>query len=89
MIGSAQVDVRRSREFWFDDGNVVLIASNIGYRLHGGVLARHSPVFRDMLSFPQPDYSDESIDGCPVVHLTEEAEDLERILYILYDGGVE
>ena len=88
MPGNANANFRISNDFWFDDGNVILVASRIGYRLHGGILARHSPVFQDMLSFPQPEYSAEKADGCPVVQLTEDAEDLEIVLRILYDGGV-
>ncbi|KAF7370417.1 BTB domain-containing protein [Mycena sanguinolenta] len=52
-------------EIWFRDGSVVLQAQNTQFRVHFGVLARHSSVFSDMWELPQP--SDEStVDGCPV-----------------------
>ena len=89
MPENASINFKKSPDFWFDDGNVVLVASRVGYRLHGGILARHSPVFQDMLSFPQPEYSAEKAEGCPVVQLTEDANDLETVLRILYDGGIE
>lgn len=41
-------------EFWFIDGSVILLAHNVVFRVHKTFLARHSAVFRDMFSIPQP-----------------------------------
>ncbi|KAF7370405.1 BTB domain-containing protein [Mycena sanguinolenta] len=71
-------------EFWLRDGSVVLQAQNTQFRVHFSVLARHSPVFRDMEELPQPS-DGPSVDGCPVVCLPDESNDVEYLLKALYD----
>ncbi|KAJ7611820.1 hypothetical protein FB45DRAFT_1037458 [Roridomyces roridus] len=61
---------RRIPELWFEDGNIIIEAGNIQFRVHRGILAACSAVFKDMLSFPQP-VDAELVEGCPVVHLTD------------------
>ncbi|KAJ7611816.1 hypothetical protein FB45DRAFT_1009626 [Roridomyces roridus] len=60
----------RIPELWFEDGNIVIQAENSQFRVHRGILAACSAVFKDMLSFPQP-ADVELVEGCPVVHLTD------------------
>ncbi|KAF8216761.1 hypothetical protein K438DRAFT_1901415 [Mycena galopus ATCC 62051] len=68
---------------WFSDGNVVLQAANTQFRVHWGVLALHSTVFRDMQGLPQlPDQP--NIEGCPVVQLSDNPDDVEHLLQALY-----
>lgn len=77
-------------EFWFSDGNIVILAETMAFRLHQGVLSRHSEVFRDMFSFPQPEISETnapSLDGVPMVHVSDSAEDFVCLVNTLYDGG--
>lgn len=59
------------------------------------ILSRHSVFFRDMFSLPQPppaspssssSTQDEIIDGCPVVALQDNSDDLASLLVALYDG---
>lgn len=71
--------------WWFDDGNVVLIAEDTLFRVHRGILSHHSVVFRDMFLIPQPEEL-EKIDGCPVVHLSDGQRELGVLLSALYDG---
>ncbi|KAI1781649.1 hypothetical protein LXA43DRAFT_647545 [Ganoderma leucocontextum] len=75
----------KDKEFWFDDGTVILVARNIEFRVYEGLLGGLSPVFKDMFqadghavrnvrvgkvqSFP-----------CPVVHVSDSPEDLRRLL---------
>ncbi|KAF7789611.1 hypothetical protein EIP86_000557 [Pleurotus ostreatoroseus] len=87
-------DIESSKDFWFSDGNVVLIAEDllqkkdIAFRVHKGVLARHSAVFRDMFEVPQPNMNEiELHQGLPVVRVSEVAQEIACILEILYDGG--
>lgn len=86
---SSIVDIQRSPEFWFETGNFVLVASRkMAYRVHGDVLGRISKVFRDLLNtdgVPHPD-SEDTMDGCPVVHITDSPEDFSIFLTLLYDG---
>ena len=73
-------------EVWFDDGNIVLFAQDTAFRVHQGVLSKSSQIFATMFTIPQPPDGG-TIEGCPVVCLTDSSMDVERILSILYDGG--
>ncbi|KAF9527287.1 hypothetical protein CPB83DRAFT_793363 [Crepidotus variabilis] len=77
--------VRRSITFWFSDGSVVLQGEDTQFRVHKSMLALHSVVFRDTFQVSQPASGEESVEGCPVVHLTETAEDVEYMLSALYE----
>ena len=46
--------LKRDEEFWYEDGNIILTARRVEFRVFKGILANHSPVFRDMFSLPQP-----------------------------------
>jgi len=66
------------------DANVIIQSSDlINFRVHKSVLAMASPVFKDLFSLSQPSGS-ESIDGLPVVKLTEDAELLNCLFSMLY-----
>ncbi|KAF8158265.1 hypothetical protein B0H34DRAFT_859078 [Crassisporium funariophilum] len=76
-------------EPWFDDGNIMLITAEqpTAYRLHRGVLARHSEIFSDMLEIPQPLTSEtEFFDGCQVVCMYDMPSELSNLVKALYDG---
>ncbi|KAJ6541014.1 hypothetical protein DFH09DRAFT_1322875 [Mycena vulgaris] len=79
MDGLERVD-----SLWFPDGNIVICAHNVLFRVFRGILAARSPVFADMLAFPQPDDA-EVIDGCPVLHLDDSAADTMYFLKALFD----
>ncbi|KAK7025111.1 BTB domain-containing protein [Favolaschia claudopus] len=68
---------------WRSDGNVVLQAGNTQYRVHWSVLALHSPVFHDMHGLPQP-AEQATVEGCPVVELPDDPQDVEHLLTALY-----
>ncbi|KAL0959012.1 hypothetical protein HGRIS_014324 [Hohenbuehelia grisea] len=75
----------RSPEFWFYDGNVVLIAGSTAFKVHRGQLARHSDVFHGLFSIPQPQ-DEHSMDDCPCVQLHDQPSDVTCFLSALYDG---
>ena len=84
---------KRHSDFWFSDGSVVLLAHDTLFRVHKTFLSRHSLVFRDMFTLPQPSTSastivssEDEIDGCPVVDLHDSPNDVSSLLYALYDG---
>lgn len=77
-------DSRRT-DFWFKDGNVVVLAGNVAFKVHRGVLERHSDVFRDVLSIPQPP-EEGTFEGCHMVEIFDEPADLWCLLKALYDG---
>ncbi|PIL26302.1 hypothetical protein GSI_12058 [Ganoderma sinense ZZ0214-1] len=77
------LSLQRDKTFWYDDGTIVVVAGNIEFRIYRGLLARYSPVFFDMLSFPQPPtvaLSTNQTSDCPVVRLTDPPEDLRHVL---------
>ncbi|KAH9856090.1 hypothetical protein C2E23DRAFT_810040 [Lenzites betulinus] len=76
--------VKRHSDYWFDDGSIVVIAQDTGYKIHKSVLARHSEVFRDLFSLPQTS-ADDHLDGCPVVRITDASGDFSNLLRALYD----
>jgi hypothetical protein len=66
------------------DANLIIRSSDlVDFQVHKAVLALASPFFKDLLSLPQPSDS-ESIDGLPVVHLSEDSELLNSLVSILY-----
>ncbi|PPQ98086.1 hypothetical protein CVT26_003256 [Gymnopilus dilepis] len=72
-------------DFWFRDGNIVIIAGSAAFKVHRGQLERHSEVFSDLFSLPQPD-NPELVDGCPCVELQDSPSDVFYFLSALYDG---
>ncbi|KAG2351615.1 hypothetical protein BDR07DRAFT_1583041 [Suillus spraguei] len=64
---------------------VVLIADSAAFKVHHGQLERHSEVFRDLFSVPQP-VDQNLVDGCPSVELHDRPTDLYHLLIALYDG---
>ncbi|TRM65717.1 hypothetical protein BD626DRAFT_397813 [Schizophyllum amplum] len=75
-------------DIWFDDGNVILQAENIQFRVHRGLLARHSSVFKDMFSMPQATASTEESHapgGPPIVYLSDAASDVQYALAKLFN----
>jgi hypothetical protein len=64
--------------------NIIIRSSDIvDFRVHQPVLAMASPFFKDLLSLPEPSDS-ESIDGLPVVQLSEDSELLNTLVSMLY-----
>lgn len=74
-------------DIWFDDGSVILQAESTQFRVHRTILARHSSVFRDIFDVPRP-HDESLIEGCPIIRLSDSAEDIRLALIALYDGWV-
>ncbi|GLB38307.1 putative BTB/POZ domain containing protein [Lyophyllum shimeji] len=76
---------------WFDDGNILLVTqeSPTAFRVHRGVLGRHSEVFEGMFSIPQPSSNSniETFEGCQVVPMYDLPSDLSSLIKALYDGA--
>jgi len=84
--GSSSYDSNtiKSSKFWFEDGSVVLQAEKTHFRVHKTLLSLHSTVFRDTFQMPQPVEAGPTIEGCPIVHVSDFAEDVEFMLESLY-----
>lgn len=83
-VDNQPLEPQRVQELWFEDGNIVIQAGNSLYRVYRGVLATHSSVFKDMLSFPQPPDS-ELVEGCPIVRLPDSDREVTPFLKALFD----
>ncbi|KZP19283.1 hypothetical protein FIBSPDRAFT_744241 [Athelia psychrophila] len=76
----------RHPELWFDDGSVVLIAEAMFFRVHRSILCKHSSVFSDIFSIPQPsDNGSEIVEGCPVIRMHDSAHEFAQLLKACYD----
>ncbi|GJE89895.1 BTB/POZ domain-containing protein [Phanerochaete sordida] len=73
----------RAEHLWFEDGNVILAARGMSFRVHKGILALRSDVFRTMLD----DASREQVEGRPVFRVEDQGKDLRDLLHIIYNGG--
>jgi hypothetical protein len=79
-----QEDTFISEAFDVSDTNLIIRSSDlVNFRVHKLVLAMASPFFKDLLSLPQPSDS-ESVDGLPVVQLSENSELLRSLISMLY-----
>ena len=66
------------------DASLIIQSSDlVNFRVHKSVLAMASPVFKDMFSIPQPS-DGESVDGLPVVQLSEDSDVLNTLISMLY-----
>ncbi|KAI9435056.1 hypothetical protein H4582DRAFT_1786642, partial [Lactarius indigo] len=64
--------------------NIVLRSSDqVNFRVHKSLLAMSSPFFDDLLSLPQPP-DGETVDGLPVVQLSEDADLLNSLVSLIY-----
>lgn len=76
---------------WFDDGNIILVTDETptAFRVHRGVLARHSEMFQGMFDVPQPSAigNSQTIYGCPVVRMYDLPNELAHLIKALYDGA--
>ncbi|KAJ7196474.1 hypothetical protein GGX14DRAFT_672488 [Mycena pura] len=75
--------ISRSK-IWMPGGDIILQTQSTQFRINSDILAQQSPIFRDMLSIPQP-ANKPTIDGCPIVHLSDAAKDWELLLETLYN----
>jgi hypothetical protein len=76
----------RSSRFWFKDGNIILQTGNTRFKVHQGALARHSSVFDDVFSMPQPDpvETQNTTSDCPLLVVHDQPEDIEFALEVFY-----
>lgn len=74
-------------DVWYDDGNIILQAEQVQFKVLRSILAEISSVFRDMFSLPQPtvaQYEAEMVYGCPIVHLSDSAEEVQLVLEAIF-----
>ena len=47
-----EANIKQNSPLWLDDGNVVLTAASIAFKVHRGILERHSTTFKSAISNP-------------------------------------
>ncbi|KAH9835468.1 uncharacterized protein C8Q71DRAFT_859090 [Rhodofomes roseus] len=72
-------------KFWYEDGNVILVAERVGFRVYKGLLAAQSDVLRELFSDSHPADA-QRIDGSPVVYVPDRAEEVRSLLSVLVEG---
>ncbi|TFK84835.1 hypothetical protein K466DRAFT_654561 [Polyporus arcularius HHB13444] len=77
-------DEEQDAEFWFADGDVILVARGVSFQVYREPLAIHSAVFRDMLSVPQPQGPQHGTR--PRIPLDDFPGDLRHLLRVLMSG---
>jgi hypothetical protein len=82
-VDEVTANLAKYDDFWFEDGSVVIVAQDKHFRVHQSILSRHSEVFADMFSIPQPP-TQETLDGCPILKLNDELYDLVDLMKVLY-----
>lgn len=88
-------DIERVDELWFNDGNIVIVVEDKGFRVHKGILSQHSVVFKDMFAAETPLGSGmlgcagsvhDEVDGIPAVQLQGDSPtDFSNFLKLVYD----
>ena len=80
--------ITKDSQVWFKDGNVIFVAQtpSMSFRVHKSILSRHSEVFQDLFSIPQPPTAD-TIEGCSVVHVSDTSFDFRQFLRVIYGMG--
>ncbi|EPQ54569.1 hypothetical protein GLOTRDRAFT_77167 [Gloeophyllum trabeum ATCC 11539] len=85
-----EVPIDKRGDPWFDDGNIVLLTDpdGVAFKVHRGVLSRHSEIFQSMFQMPQPAdlAAMETLDGCQVVRMYDPPLELSNLIKALYDG---
>ena len=74
--------IERDQDLWFDDGNIVLVAENVGFCIYKGLLSSQSPVFSDLISGTSL-RADENIDDIPVARIYDSPTELRHLFRVL------
>lgn len=84
----------RHESLYFADGDLVVATETntveqrtVLFRVHTVILAQHSPVFRDMLSFSRDGAGAETYDGVPLVRFQDLADDVAALFDTFYNLG--
>ncbi|KDR74987.1 hypothetical protein GALMADRAFT_519609 [Galerina marginata CBS 339.88] len=77
----------RHPDLWFSDGNITLVAGDFYFKVHQGLLCRHStPLSEALNALDAQDRNIRILDGNLVLELDDQPRDLCHFLVALYDG---
>ncbi|KAG8989238.1 hypothetical protein FRB94_008058 [Tulasnella sp. JGI-2019a] len=78
----------KDTEYYFPDGTLCIAAEQTMFRVHQGVIARQSEVFRDMFgvtSSAGDGGGGEIFEGAPVIKLDDRADDIRALFSLMYN----
>ncbi len=75
--------IKRSPDYWFDDGNIVLQTADTQFRVHRSLLARFSDVMKHCFEIPHSE-EEETVEGCPILRLDDSTKDIENLCGLLF-----
>ncbi|KIJ26399.1 hypothetical protein M422DRAFT_38238 [Sphaerobolus stellatus SS14] len=89
LLGSPKLmtNMAKSQDMYFEDGNIVLVAENTAFKVYRGLLAKHSPVFMDMLQIGCAEASEEgqeTFEGCLAVRLSDRSDEAAQLLRAIH-----
>jgi len=73
----------RDLNLWFNDGSIIIVCASSSFRVSESVLSINSLVFKDMFSSSSAS-SNETVEGCPVVRLTDDPVDMQNFLMMVH-----
>ena len=91
VLHQQQLIGERHPKLYLVDGDIVLSAkkatdgSIVLFRVDKVLLCRYSAIMKNILSIPSDAAANESYDGFVRVEMPDDAEDLERLLTVLYE----
>jgi hypothetical protein len=72
---------KRHPTLYMSDGSMVLLANDTLFRMYFGLLSNYSEVFSGMATLSECQPPDAEVyDGCPLIRLTDDAEELAYFL---------
>ncbi|KAL6308557.1 hypothetical protein BKA93DRAFT_519250 [Sparassis latifolia] len=74
----------RHQRLWFYDGNIIVVAENVAFCVHSGLISRDSSVMRDLLESVTVVKS--KSEKTPRIQLSDSALDIEHLFTMLYDS---
>lgn len=76
--------LEKDTKFWFPDGNLVLEAGSVTFKVYGGLLTTQSEVFERLLSDAQAKRAEMDanpfVNNCPTIQLDDHPDDLRYLL---------
>jgi hypothetical protein len=85
----SNTNLSKCQELWFEDGNIVIQADSVLFKVHRGILSAQSSVFADMFGMPAPQGGgdcNEKYEGCPIVRLYDSPEEVTHFLRAVVDS---
>ncbi|KIJ43116.1 hypothetical protein M422DRAFT_253619 [Sphaerobolus stellatus SS14] len=77
-----------SNKYYFSGKMIVLLVEKTSFRVHQDLLIRSSQIFADTLMVPDGENNSQTLDGHPVIQLTDTEEEWDIFLDVFY-GSVE